>query len=209
MYKQLSILLAAFALSLSAHAALIDFTDSTWKDAIDGNNLTSVTVGNITLESTGGYLTFNSSSGERAGCSAGQPDNNLSCLGDGLGVGSSNPDEITQNSTQSITVTFAEAVNVNDILLLDLFSSEQSGERAVINGEQYYGDNLLAGGFYATGFTGNNIYSLLFTGNIDSFSDYALAGIDVELSPVPVPGAAILFGSALLGFFGFKRRKIA
>ena len=213
MFKRIFALLTTFTLSLSAHATLIDFTDQTWKTAIDGNNLTSVTVGNITLESTGGYLTFNSSgdkdSGERKGCIDGQPDNGLTCLGDGLGVGSSNPDEITQNSTQSITVSFAEAVDVNDILLLDLFSSEESGERAVINGTQYYGDNLLAGGFYATGFTGKNIYSLLFTGNIDSFSDYALAGIDVELSPVPVPGAAILFGSALLGFFGFKRRRIA
>ena len=207
MFKQISILLTTFTLSLSANATLIDFTDQSWQDAIDGNNLTSVTLGNVTIESTGGYLTFNSSSGERAGCMDGQPDNGLTCLGDGLGVGSSNPDEITQNSTQSITVSFADAVDVNDILLLDLFSSENTGERAVINGTQYFGDNILDGGFYATGFTGTNIFSLMFTGNIDSFSDYALAGIDVELSPVPVPGAAILFGSALLGFFGFKRRR--
>ena len=53
------------------------------------------------------------------------------------------------------------------------------------------------------------VTEIIFSGYADSFSDYALAGIDVELSPVPVPGAAILFGSALLGFFRFKRRRIA
>lgn len=30
---------------------------------------------------------------------------------------------------------------------------------------------------------------------------------DINLSPVPVPAAAWLFGSALLGFFGFSRKK--
>ncbi len=205
MFKHISVLIALFTVSVSVHATLIDFTDQSWKDALDGNNLTSVTVDNVTLSSTGGYLTFNSGSSERAGCQAGQPDNELMCLGDGIGVGSSNPDEINQGGAQTITVSFNEAVDVSDILLLDLFSTEQTGERAIINGNQYFGDNLLAGGFYATGFTGQNIFSLVFSGNLDSFSDYALAGINI--SPVPLPGAAILFGSALLGFFGFKRRR--
>ena len=91
-------------------------------------------------------------------------------------------------------------LNISNIFLLDLFSSEQTGEIAIIDGIQYFGDNLLPGGFYATGFTGQGISSIVFSGNFDSFSDYAIAGI--EVSAVPLPGAVVLFGTALLGFFG-------
>lgn len=204
MLKQFSILLVAFAFSVSAQATLIDFTDSSWQTAINVGDGTTATIGNVTLQSTGGYLTFNA--GDNAGCIDGQPNNNLTCDGDGIGI---NNDEISQSSTQSITISFAEAVNVSNIFLLDLFGVEKTGEIAVIDGNAYHAliKNGGIGGFFATGYSVDGIMSIVLSGYADYFSDYALAAIDVEISAVPVPGAAILFGSALLGFFGFKRRR--
>ena len=211
MFKRISILLAAFVFSAAAQATLIDFTGADWEQAIVNGGGTTATIGNITLTADNGSLTFNRK--DSGGCKAGQPTNGLTCDGDGIGV---NNDEITQGGSQQITLTFDKAVNITDIILLDLFSAERgydvngdatTGEIAIIEGIQYFGPNLLAGGYYATGFSGQAITSIVFSGNLDSFSDYALAAI--EVSAVPIPGAAILFGSALLGFFGFKRRRLA
>ncbi|GMR16443.1 MAG: hypothetical protein BMS9Abin31_0778 [Gammaproteobacteria bacterium] len=209
MFKRISILFTVFAVSVSAQAMLIDFTDKSWEAAINAGTGTSATIGNVTLTANTGSLTFNRN--DSGGCKNGQPTNGLQCDGDGIGI---NNDEITQGGSQQITVSFSEAVNINNILLLDLFANEtgyeldwskRTGEIAVIDGLFYSGPNPLAGGYYATGITGQGITSIVFSGYLDRFSDYALAGIDI--SPVPIPGAAILFGSALLGFFGFKRRR--
>lgn len=211
MFKRISILLAAFVFSAAAQATLIDFTGADWEQAIVNGGGATATIGNITLTSDNGSLTFNRK--DSGGCKAGQPTNGLTCDGDGIGI---NNDEITQGGSQQITLTFDKAVNITNIILLDLFSAERgydvngdptTGEIAIIEGTQYFGPNLLAGGYYATGFSGQAITSIVFSGNLDSFSDYALAAI--EVSAVPIPGAAILFGSALLGFFGFKRRRLA
>ena len=126
MFSRMSILLATFTFSMVAQATLIDFTDQSWKDAI-GSGQTSATVGNVTLTSTSGYLNFNGSSSERTGCQAGQPDNGLACLGDGIGI---SDDEITQRTSESITISFANSVNVDNIFLLDLFGTEGTGETA-------------------------------------------------------------------------------
>ena len=202
MFKRISILLAVFVVSMSAQATLIDFTDQSWEQAISAGSGTTATIGNVTLATNTSSLTFNRA--DKGGCVAGQPANGLTCDGDGIGI---NNDEITQGGSQQITISFQQAVNITDIFLLDLFSSERTGEIAMIDGVQYSGPNLLAGGFFETGFNGLGITSILFSGNFDSFSDYAVAA--VEVSAVPLPGAAILFGSALLGFFGFKRRRTA
>lgn len=201
MFKQFSILLATLAFSISAQATLIDFTDQSWEAAISAGSGTTATLGNVTLTAKSGSLTFNRS--DNGGCVAGRPANGLTCDGDGIGI---NNDEITQGGSQQITISFQQAVDITDIFLLDLFSSERTGEIAIIDGAQYSGSNLLAGGFFETGFNGLGITSIVFSGNLDSFSDYAVAAI--EVSAVPLPGAAILFGSALLGFFGFKRRRV-
>ena len=198
MFKRIFILLAAFLLSTAAQATLIDFTDSSWQTAINSGSSNTATIGNVTLTASTGYLTFNA--GDKAGCVAGQSTNGLACDGDGIGI---YDDEIASKYQQQITIDFAQAVNISDIFLLDLFPNEGpngEAEQAIINGQQYFGDNLLAGGFYATGFTGQGITQLIFSSDYDYFSDYAVAGI--EVSAAPLPGAVVLFGTALLGFFG-------
>jgi len=200
---------ALLTFAMTANAAFIDFTDDSWSDAINIGSNTNATIDNVTLTALNGKLTFNAR--DRGGCVAGQPTNGLTCDGDGIGV---NNDEITQagseftSSDQTITISFAEAVDITNLYVLDLFGSEGNGEIAVIDGVGYQapaGNLGIAGGYYATGFTGFGITSIVLTGNEDYFSDYALAAIDVEISAVPLPGALILFGSALLGMFGFKR----
>ena len=204
MFKRLSILLAFFAFSVSSQAVTIDFTNQAWKDAIGMGN-TEAIVDGIKLSSTGGNLTLLGSGTdfEITGCNnAGA---GLACTGDGIGISN---DEISEGGVQQLTLSFLNGpVNVENIFLLDLFGLEGTGETAIINGGIFHNtsDNQALGGYYETGFSDNLVSTITFLSPDDGFSDYALAKI--EISPVPIPGAAILFGSALLGFFGFKRRR--
>ena len=92
-----------------------------------------------------------------------------------------------------------------------------TGEQAIIINSNdvnktVIGVNGTVGGFLSVEYLlneGKGLTSILLKGYRDCFSDFALAGLEIAPSPVPVPGAAILFGSALLGFFGFKRRRLA
>lgn len=110
-------------------------------------------------------------------------------------------------------MTFQNSVNISNIYLLDLFLNDNgntgNNEIALIDANNqtymYTANDVITDGFYDTGFTGQNISSIIFSAYDDNFCDYALAGI--EVSAVPLPGAVILFGSALLGFFRFKRRR--
>lgn len=215
MFKRISILLATFAFSLSAHAVLIDFTDANWQTAVGSGN-SSATFGNVTL-STGRddhLLNFNDSSNEVRGCEAGSSLHDLACLGDGIGIRRAwnNNDEIS--GRERLLIEFAEAVDVAKIYLLDLFGAERTGEKAIIinsNGinKTVIGADGVAGGFLSVEYNiseGQGLTSILLQGYRDCFSDFALAGLEVSPSAVPIPGAAFLFGSALLSFFGFKRR---
>ena len=198
MIKRALLLLTILVSPLTAQSALIDFTDASWS-IVNGTNVASL--GGVTLSSTGGYMTFNSGYSEKQGCmSAGS---SLACAGDGIGIRN---DEITESSNQTITVEFASPTNVTNIFLLDLFGTENGGEKAVIDGNVINSagtNNSLLGGYFVTNYTDLGVSSIVFSGYGDWFSDYALAAI--EVSPVPIPGAVFLFGSALLGFMGFKR----
>lgn len=58
--------------------------------------------------------------------------------------------------------------------------------------------------------TGSYYNKLIVRSTIDAYSflgSFLVRDTVVAPSPVPVPAAAWLFGSALLGFFGFSRRK--
>lgn len=225
MFKRISVLLTAFAFSVSAHAVSVDFTGQDWKDAIsNSSDPTTATVGNVTLSTNYSkyYLNFNGSDSEIRGCAAGADLHDLACLGDGIGIRKpwNNNDEIS--GYEELLIEFAEAVDVTKIYLLDLFGAEKTGEKAIIinsngidktvTGAVDSNDNSISGGFFSVEYSvveGKGLTSILLKGYKDCFSDYALAGLEIAPSPVPVPGAAILFGSALLGFFGFKRRRIA
>jgi len=216
MLKRISFILAIFTVSVSAQAVSVDFTDSNWQSAIGSGN-TSATYGNVTLSTSKSwhYLSFNDSRNEVNGCKAGSAIHDLACVGDGIGIqkGSRNNDEISYG--EQLLIEFAEAVDVTKIYLLDLFGAEKTGEKAVIINSNdvtktVTGGNGVAGGFFSVEYTaveGGGLTSILLKGYRDCFSDFALAGLEIAPSPVPIPGAAILFGSALLGFFGFKRRR--
>ena len=202
MLKRFLILLSLIITPFTSQAALIDFTDASWS-IVDGNSVANI--GNVTLSSTGGLMSFNG--WDNGGCIAGQGSHGLACDGDGIGIRN---DEITElgntRTAQTIKISFDNAVNISNLFLLDLFGNEQTGEVAIIDGNPYQapvGNLGIAGGYFATGFTGLGITEIILSGNRDFFSDYAVAGI--EVSPVPLPGAVFLFGSALLGFFGFRR----
>ena len=227
MLKRWSTLAAigSFFVSLSAQAILIDFTDGVWDDALNGT-LGTVSYGDldVTVEAStwlSGYLTFNGSASERAGCELGQSVHGLACDGDGIGVastlnhyGAGDADEIDIYDLGYITVSFSQTVNIDDVYLLDLFASEGSGEVAVINGTRFggsYSDNQSTtnlGGFWDTGFTAQGVTSIVLRGNWDLFSDYALAG--VEVSAVPLPGSLVMFGSGLflLGMVNRKKKSV-
>jgi len=220
MFKRISILLAVFAFSVSAQAVSVDFTGQDWKDAINSSSYqTSATVGNVTLSTSKSwhYLNFNGSDSEVRGCVSGSGLHDLACLGDGIGIRN---DEIS--GYEELLIEFAEAVDVTKIYLLDLFGAEKTGEKAliinsnnidkIVTGTVDSNGNSNPGGFFSVEYSvieGQGLTSILLKGYKDCFSDYALAGLEIAPSAVPVPGAAILFGSALLGLFGFKRRRIA
>jgi hypothetical protein len=47
------------------------------------------------------------------------------------------------------------------------------------------------------------------TSDKDSYGSYSALALNTNASPVPVPPAALLFGSGLLGLSGFKRRSVS
>lgn len=218
MFNRILALMVTFAFSLSAQAVSVDFTDANWQAAI-GSGSSTASYGNVTL-STGRsdhLLNFNGSSSEVRGCAAGSSIHDLACLGDGIGIrqASNNNDEIS--GSESLLIEFAKAVDVTKIYLLDLFGAEKTGEKAIIinsNGvnKTVTGADGVVGGFLSVAYSvdqGRGLTSILLKGYKDCFSDFALAGLEIAPSAVPIPGAALLFGSALLGFFGFRRKNIA
>lgn len=52
----------------------------------------------------------------------------------------------------------------------------------------------------------SSVNQLVFPGQIDTVSDY-LVGANIDVTPTPVPAAAWLLGSGLLGLVGIRRKK--
>ncbi|HPF46586.1 MAG: hypothetical protein KDF58_12860 [Alphaproteobacteria bacterium] len=203
-----SIFLFSFVLLMSVlkvDAATLDFTQNPYV----GN--TGV-IGNTTysISAIGGTLTW------------GQNQDGNSCIGlacqkDGLGIGD---DEITIGNEQLI-IDFGSVVRITGFTFLDLFSSAGgvNKERAVVtyNGGAMFFDALISEtpGSDSGILTVNGLQimtnKLVFTagGTNDNvgMDDFALAAI--EVSPVPLPPALIMFGAALggIGFLGRKKRK--
>lgn len=194
--------------AVATQALVIDFTDNQWKSAISGN---SANIGDITLTANAGNLTFNAN--DNSGCVAGISAHGLACDGDGIGI---NDDEITQGGVQSITITFASAVDILNIDVLDLFGNERTGETALIMEaggvatpiKPPSGNGGVAGGYWETGFNMMGITELVLFSPDDGFSDYALARLDYQAASVPEPGPLALLGLGLFGIATLRRRKI-
>ncbi len=208
----------------SSMAGLLDFTDS----SLIGS-LTTVTNGysgtyngiGFTLTSTNGAVNFEQGydGSAQIGCQSGG--GVLKCDQDGAGIHPlhhGKDDEITGGS-QTLTLTFDQVVKISGFHFLDLYvnpDGKGSKEQATI---------ILDGAFFktvdATATVGDGGYANLIIGPIlaqtlefsanpyyifwdDHNNDYALAGVDV--SAVPLPPAVWLFGSAIAGLIGFRRR---
>ena len=110
LFRLTAILSLSLFISSYAEAVRVDFTDAAWGQAISDGNGVSATLGDITLTSIGGNLTFNGGASERNGCAAGASVHGLSCSGDGIGIRN---DEITQGGSQSLLVTFSTPVMID------------------------------------------------------------------------------------------------
>ncbi|OUR63854.1 hypothetical protein A9Q79_08860 [Methylophaga sp. 42_25_T18] len=205
-------LISGLALLVSYHssiAAVLDFTDNSLIGSLssvtDGYRGTIDGVG-FTLTSTDGTVNFNENydGSLSTGCGI------LACDKDGAGIDN---DEISPN--QTLTLTFDSIVSFTAFHFLDLYDGIGT-EQATITL-----DGSLLSYMSATETSGQGGYARLellgpMTGQIleftaalggllkdDSNNDYAFAGVTV--SAVPVPAAIWLFGSAIVGLFGFRR----
>jgi hypothetical protein len=103
-------ILVSIAITSTAFAINIDFTDGSWNGAQGLSSFTTHASG-IDLFATAGVLTVNyvgGPSGDNSG-------------NDGLGI---NDDEITQGGVERLRITFATPVTLNSVQITDLFLAE-------------------------------------------------------------------------------------
>ncbi|MGB5834140.1 MAG: hypothetical protein WBG92_19440 [Thiohalocapsa sp.] len=213
-------LLTAGAVSADA---LIDLTDDVW--GLAGTTTPGPrTVGGVTLTASPTPLVFQGYDGPVGG-PAGATLGNVFEL-DGIGV----VDDEVSGSSQSLTVDLGADLTVTGLAFLDLYKTgnpPQSGSDggAEIMQVQFFLNGGLVdtqeftatdpnppsfeGGYLqATGlsvFADQLVFSMAAnTGRDDGVADAAVAGI----TTVPIPAAAWLFGSALVGMVGMGRRKL-
>jgi hypothetical protein len=226
----LATVLGAFAAAGSAGAATLDFTDRNQWSGSGGSATSAVDYGWFTAAlatSPGASANFNENfDGPQSSgyCQAnGGP---LACQGDGLGLVD---DEITTG--QSVTVSFSRALRVTGLHFLDLFRAPRGDgyERASIylNGDStaaYHfdalevlgassgvaGDTRSLGGYLFADVDFRNVFSLTFfapEGFADNRdNDYALAGIEVTLVPLPAGGWLLLAALGGLALASRRRR---
>ena len=213
MIKQTLLGLLFLSAAGGANAILIDFTSNDWT-SVNGSSLYSQNVagiGDVELESYGGSMTFNA--GDNSGCVTGGGSAKLACNGDGIGIGD---DEISAGY-EILRVSFASAVNVASVYLLDLFANSREFEQAIVVsfGASGFGFDTVnstggdVGGFTMKTLNENGVSHLFFAANpFLPKSDFALAAINVSPASVPEPGALSLLGLGLLAV-GFIRRRQA
>ncbi len=194
----------AVLFSVSNQAGLIDFTGTDWS-GVQGQN--SFESNGVTLTSVGGLMSFNDSGSEQSGCDASflVTATNLACDGDGIGIGS---DEITGKYQQSLTIKFDSAVDIIQVELLDLFRNEgpeRQPEIAIINAMTFENTSPITGGYFATGFIADGVTTLTLTAGADSWSDYSLAQITIDV--VPEPSSLALIAIGLLGLGVIRLRE--
>lgn len=201
--------------SSAAHAAVIDFT-------VPGATTSGSILGvGWTLTSPDGPITFTVQDGST--CAV------LSCFGDGAGIGDDEVSGATVNSGEVLKLTFDAPIKVTGFYFLDLFTSatdstDREQARVGTDGVAYptiflanlaetpTGDSgfLNAAGTVSLLLGAND--SVYFTAfHVAGFNDdlgvndFALAGVQVEA--IPIPPAAFLFGTALVGMGLLSRRR--
>lgn len=216
------------AMAPSAFAAPnIDFTDADpWVGVVGQTIFTS---GGVTLIGLpGSQMTFNARGGSGDPKLGMEPCRTLeyACDGDGIGIGDDELSWLPSGGfSQLLEVQFDTAMTINEISFLDLFNEGTGRETAYWRFNQgsdagsamFSLDAPLANvswpatnGFAATsGLNVGGVTSITFFVNCNtddcSANDYSLAGI----SAVPIPAAAWLFGSGLIGLAGIARRRQA
>jgi hypothetical protein len=211
----------------SSMAALLDFTHSdhhgtgpvnTYSGTFNGIGFTlSSNVGNISIVE-------NYDGSQYTGCQSNG--GVLACSSDGVGIDIGDPkidsDEINgidnPAMNQILTITFDQVVKVSGFYFLDMYVNPKNSshrEQATIIADGVFvstvsGNENPGEGGYAELLI-NPIYTktLEFSASFlsqfwdDGDNDYALAAVDV--SPVPLPPAIWLFGTAIAGLLGMRR----
>ena len=191
-----------------AQAAIIDFTDPDAYTISGDTGSAPALGGGVSLSFTSAGGTLNNA---EAGPGAIGP---LAGIVDGLGV---RDDEVSFPS-QSLTLTFSRAVTVSSIFALDLFGHVVDGseidEGFTVNGSDPFlaqvlnsDDTVGFGSFAGLSFTGTSFtFTPIDTNDAFGNPDFALAGLEFEVAPVPLPAGILLLGGAL-GGLGLARRK--
>lgn len=205
----------------TANALFIDFTSSAYsgiEETTVHSTFSTTTSGlTISLNGNGDKLTFNSGA-DAPGTFTTALGVTFAGLGDGIGL---NDDEIGGN--EILTVSFSPDVTLKAIYLLDLFANKWDIEIAKFdispNGGVFDTWGLLTGTTLGSalnpiGFVSwsqlpvSSVLSIDFTAiDIFTHSDFALAGLDVDVAPVPEPASMLLFGTGLAGVASLALRK--